>query len=160
MRNWGPGPLSVALIFLLGIIAVALGGLKVASAVSAQDGHGIAGDFVAQRYGCGRSGCQWTGEFEQDGVTVRSGVEFYGSDPAMTVGSIVPALDTGDPFGVYQPHGSDLWTYGGAVSFLFIGAVCLAVAVMAARRRWWPGPAADMGTQAVGQPESWLGPES
>lgn len=150
-----PSSIAVALAFVLAIVVLVLGGMQVASARSAEAGHGTAGDFVAQSWHCGRSGCYWYGDFElPGGVVTRSDVQFYGTDPGMVAGSVVPALDSGDPFGVYQPHDPDLWAHGG--SFLVLGILLLVAAALMARRLWsgrkaWPGIEADR------QPESWLG---
>jgi hypothetical protein len=150
-----PSPIVLALVFVLGIVLLVLGGMQTASAISAEAGHGTAGYFVAQSWHCGRSGCYWSGEFElSGGVVVRSDVEFYGSDPGMVAGGVVPAVDSGDPFGVYQPHGSDLWTHSG--SFLFAGFLSLVVAALMARRLR-SGRLAGPSIEAAGQPESWLG---
>jgi hypothetical protein len=157
LRN--PGSVRIALAFVVGIFALVVGGIRIASAIGAEEGHGTAGYFVAQNWACGsRSGCNWVGEFELPGGAVaRSGIEFYGNDPGMTVGTIVPAVDTGDPFGVYQPHGSNLWVYGGG--FLFLGFVGLAGAALMARSLW-SGRTAGPAIEAVGQPGSWPGPGS
>ena len=66
----------------------------------------------------------------------------------------LPAVDSGDPFGVSQPHGSDLWTHSG--SFLFAGFLSLVVAALMARRLR-SGRMAGPGLESAGQPESWLG---
>ncbi len=132
-----------------------VGGVQTASAISAEQGHGTAGYFVAQRWSCGRSGCNWFGEFElPGGVVARSDAEFYGSDPGMTVGTVVPAVDTGDPFGVYQPRGSGLWEHGGG--FLFLGVLLLGMAAFRARSLW-SGRTAESAIAAVGEPGSWPG---
>jgi hypothetical protein len=145
----------VALAFGLAIVVLVLGGMQVASARSAEAGHGTAGYFVAQNWHCGRSGCYWYGNFELSaGVVTRSDVQFYGTDPGMAAGSVVPALDSGDPFGVYQPHDSDLWAHG--ASFLFLGILLLVAAALMARRLW-SGRMAGPGIEAAGQPESWPG---
>lgn len=157
LRN--PSPVRIAFLVVLGIFLLAVGGIRVASAISAEQGHGTAGYFVAQRWECGgRSGCDWVGAFElPGGALARTGTEFYGTDPGMTVGTIVPAVDTGDPFGVYQPHGSSLWAYGGG--FLFLGVIALVGAAQLARSprpERMPGPAIG----AASQPGSWPGTES
>jgi hypothetical protein len=146
-------------VLVLGFVALVVGGIKVASAISAEQGHGTSGYFVAQRWECGgRSGCNWVGAFELPGGAVaRTGMEFYGTDPGMTMGTIVPAVDTGDPFGVYQPHGSDLWEYGGG--FLFLGVIGLAGAAQLARSRQ-SGRMAGSAIGAASQPGSWPGSES
>jgi hypothetical protein len=103
----------------------------------------------------GRSGTYWYGEFELPGGTVvRSGTEFYGSDTSMTAGSVVPAVDTGDPFGVYQPHGTDLWSRG--ASFLFLGVIGFAAAAHLARRLR-SGGSAGSDVEGAGQLEPWAG---
>jgi uncharacterized protein YceK len=129
----GPSPVRIALVLVIGIVALVVGCIKVASAISAEQGHGTSGYFVAQRWACGgRYGCYWVGAFELPGGAVaRTGMDFYGTDAGMTVGTIVPAVDTGDPFGVYQPHGSDLWTY--SAGFLFLGVIALVGAAQMAR---------------------------
>ncbi|HUA42682.1 MAG TPA: hypothetical protein VMA32_14000 [Streptosporangiaceae bacterium] len=150
-----PGPISVALALIIGIVGLVLGGIQVASAISASQGHGTAGYFVAQRLVYGRSGIYWYGEFElRDGTVVRSGTEFYGSDASMTAGSVVPAVDTGDPFGVYQPHGTDSWSRG--ASFLFLGVIGLAAAAHLARRLR-SGGSAGSDVDGAGQLEPWAG---
>jgi hypothetical protein len=150
-----PGPISVALALIIGIVGLVLGGIHIASAISASEGHGTAGYFVAQRLIYGRSGTYWYGEFElRNGVVVRSGTEFYGSDANMTAGSVVPAVDTGDPFGVYQPHGTDIWS--GGASFLFLGVIGLVTAALLARRLR-SGGSAGSDVESADQLEPWAG---
>lgn len=158
--SWGlrsPSVAKLALLLVSAVVMLVLGGIRTASAIGAENGDGTAGYFVAQNYYCGGRPalCNWVGQFQLAGGTVaRSRTDFYGSDQDMTVGSVVPAVDTGDPFGVYQPHGSGLWTY--SVTFLVLGLIAL-LGAAAMARSLWSGGTVGSASDGLGQPESWSG---
>lgn len=129
-----PVPLRARLLFGIGLLVHA--GIIVGPAVSAAEGHGTRGYFVAQTLSCSRRGCTWIGQFGLPGGQVtRSGVTFDGSESGMHAGSVVPALDTGDLTGVFPRHGDDKWLQAlaeGVVGTVVIGRTTWK---MAKRRR-------------------------
>lgn len=150
-------PIYIAFAFLVGILGLVVGTIRMGPAISAAEGHGTHGYFVAQYQVCTRNSCSWKGDFELSGGAVtRSHIRFYGSAPGMTAGTTVPAVDTGDPFGVYQPHSSQ-WLL--ALASLLLGVGFLVVAAQWARARW-SGSSAGPELEAADQPGSWLGPGS
>ena len=93
-----------------GVFMIMIGAVSIGPAVSAAEGHGTKGYFVAQFQRCGRHGCSWSGDFRLPGGQVtRTGVGLDGSDSNMRVGAVVPALDTGDTSDVFPRHGSMRW---------------------------------------------------
>lgn len=126
----------------LGIFLLVDGGIHIGPAVSAAEGHGIHGYFVAQNESCsssddGDDSCSWSGEFKLlNGTVTRTNVSFVGSDSSMQEGTVVPALDTGDRSSVYQAGSIDQWIQ--PALFLLFGAgfiVALIVAMIRALRR-------------------------
>jgi hypothetical protein len=102
-----PFLLKVCLPVLLVLLAFAAG-RELGPAVSAAQGHGIRGYFVAES-GCGSCG-EWHGVFElADGKVIKTDADFAGRDPGMAVGSTVPALDTGAVHNVFPRHGANEW---------------------------------------------------
>jgi hypothetical protein len=102
-----PVLLKVCLPVLLVVLAFAAA-RELGPAVSAAEGHGIRGYFVA-RSGCGSCG-EWHGVFElPDGKVIKADADFAGRDPGMAVGSRVPALDTGAVHSVFPRHGANEW---------------------------------------------------
>jgi hypothetical protein len=111
------------------------GSINLGPAVSASQGHGIHGFFVAQAESCDNNGgCTWTGEFKlPDGTVTRTGVRFVGSDPSMREGTVVPALDTGGHSRVYQASSSAQWIEPAVL--LVLGLLFLAGFVLSQVRR-------------------------
>jgi hypothetical protein len=111
----------------LGIFLLVDGGIHIGPAVSAAEGHGIHGYFVARNESCdsgddGDDSCSWSGEFKlANGTVTRTNVTFVGSDSAMEQGTVVPALDTGDRSSVYQVNSIDQWIQ--PALFLLFGAI-------------------------------------
>jgi hypothetical protein len=100
----------LVLIPVIGLSALVGGAISIVPAVRAAAGHGTRGYFVAGSEFCGRYGCSWAGEFKLPGGRVtRRDVTFDGSHHGMRVGSVVPALDTGDASDVFPRHGSRRW---------------------------------------------------
>jgi hypothetical protein len=150
-------PIHIAFAFLVAILGLVVGTIRMGPAISAAESHGTRGYFVAQYQTCTRNSCSWKGDFElSDGAVTRSHIWFYGSAPAMTAGTTVPAVDTGDPFGVYQPHSSQ-WLL--ALGPLLLGVGFLLVAAQWARARW-SASGAGPASETEDQPASWLGPRS
>ena len=111
-------------------------GLSIGPALSAAQGHGTRGYFVAQTQSCDRHDCTWSGEFMlQGGQVTRHGVTFDGSYPGMRAGSVVPALDTGDFSGVFPRHGSASWFGDLVAGLLGIGLIGQVIWAWARRRR-------------------------
>jgi hypothetical protein len=106
------GPAARAIKLVAGIALVVLMGVSIGPAVSAAEGHGTRGYFVAHSESCGRHGCSWSGLFRLPGGQVsRRDVTFNGSYPGMHIGSVVPALDSGDFSNVFPRHGSNSWLF-------------------------------------------------
>ncbi len=153
--SWGfgsrrrlPGPAARAIRLVVGIGLVVLMGVSLGPAVSAAEGHGTRGYFVAQAESCGRHGCSWSGLFRLPGGQVtRTGVTFDGSYPGMHIGSVVPALDSGDFSNVFPRHGSDSWLFDLAEGVLGICLIGQTIWTWAKRRR-----AADRTTAGSGYP--------
>ncbi len=140
-----PVLLKVCLPVLLVALAVAAG-RELGPAVSAAEGHGIRGYFVAES-GC-RSCGEWHGVFELPGGKVlKADADFAGRDPGMTVGSRVPALDTGAVHNVFPRHGANewelaAWLLGGCIAGLGLWAWAVLIRprrVRARRARRLPG---------------------
>lgn len=149
--------MHIAFAFLVAILGLVVGAVRMGPVISAAEGHGTRGYFVAQYQTCTRNSCSWKGDFElPDGAVTRSHMRFYGSAPGMTAGTTVPAVDTGDPFGVYQPHSSQ-WLL--ALASLLVGVGFLVVAAQGARARW-SGSGAGPGVETADQPASWPDPGS
>lgn len=109
-RSWGRGRIWIVLGPAFAVSIVVWGAIGIGPAVSAAMGHGTRGYFVAQRPNCGKGGCTWSGQFRlPDGEITRHGTQLLASDPGMTAGAVVPALDTGDPFEVFPRDGSRQW---------------------------------------------------
>jgi hypothetical protein len=130
--SWGfgsrrrlPGLVARVIRLVAGIVLVVFMGVRIGPAASAAEGHGTRGYFVAQAESCGRHGCSWSGLFRLPGGQVsRSDVTFNGSHPGMHVGSVVPALDSGDFSDVFPRHGGDSWLFdlaAGVIGICFIG---------------------------------------
>jgi hypothetical protein len=127
----------------LGVFLVIYGGIHIGPAVSAAEGHGIHGYFVAQNESCdsgddGDDSCSWSGEFKlPDGTVTRTNVTWVGSDSSMEQGTVVPALDTGDRSSVYQVGSIDQWVQ--PALFLLFGVFCfvglILMLIRALRRR-------------------------
>jgi hypothetical protein len=129
-----PVPLRARLFF--GIVLLVHASIIVGPAVSAAEGHGTSGYFVAQTQSCGRHGCTWIGQFRLPGGQItRSGVTFDGDESGMRAGSVVPALDSGDLTGVFPRHGDDSWLLALAEGVIGIGVVSRATWKIAKRRR-------------------------
>jgi hypothetical protein len=104
------GPAASFVKLAVGVVLVLVMSLSIGPAISAAQGHGTRGYFVAQTENCGRHSCTWRGQFRlPDGQVTRGGVSFDGSYPSMHAGSMVPALDTGDFSNVFPRHGSVSW---------------------------------------------------
>jgi hypothetical protein len=130
-RDSGPGRRFPGPVFwlLLGIALLVVAGIGIGPAVSAARGHGTRGYFVARTERCDRNGCSWRGLFRLPGGQVtRRGVSFFGSESGMHAGNVVPALDTGDPVGVFPRHGDKSW-----LADLVVGAIGTALIVLSAR---------------------------
>lgn len=139
------------------IVVLVFGSIHLRPTISAGLGHGTSGYFVAQSESCGgRGGCTWHGQFElPDGTVTRSSIAYNGSDPGMTVGTTVPALDTGDPTGVFQP-GSISWFWD--VLVLLIAILVVVMSALRLRSLWSGGRNAGLATDGPGQSGSWSGP--
>ena len=107
------------------IFLLVYGGIGLGPAVSAAQGHGTRGYFVAQSESCdSHNVCTWSGEFKlPNGTVARTNVGFVGSDSAMVQGTVIAALDTGDPTSVYQADSSDQWIQPAV--FLLMGVLLL-----------------------------------
>lgn len=135
-RRRPSGPGTSVIMYVIGIALVVFMGVHIGPAVSAAQGHGTRGYFVAQAENCGRHGCTWSGQFRlPDGQVTRSNVTFDGSYPGMHAGSVVPALDTGDFSAVFPRHGADSWITDVAVMTFGIGLIGRTIWTSAKRRR-------------------------
>ena len=151
--NWSGGygsrrrlsePGASLLSLAVGVVVVVFVGVSIGPAISAAQGHGTRGYFVAQSESCGRHGCTWRGEFRlPDGQVTRNDVGFEGSYASMQVGSVVPALDTGDFSNVFPRHGSTSWLFELAAGVFAIFLICRATWKLAKRRRGRFGASAD-----------------
>jgi hypothetical protein len=129
-RASGPVPWLVvgAVVFLVAVIGLG-------PAISAAEGHGTRGNFVAQTYDCHRS-CHWKGKFElPDGQITRLSVEYSGDETGMHAGTKVRALDTGDLTTVFAGHGSTTWVANVVELALAIPVIVLSAWRLVKRRR-------------------------
>ena len=143
--GWLSGPAGMGARLLAGLVLVIFMGVGLGPAISAAQGHGTRGYFVAQTQDCSaRHGCTWSGEFRlPDGQVTRQGVTFDGSYPAMRVGSVVPALDTGDVSAVFARRGSNSWLGHLAMGVVGIGLIGQVAWAWTRRRRGAAGEAAE-----------------
>jgi hypothetical protein len=128
-----------------GTFLLAKGGPEIGPAVSAAQGDGIHGFFVARSQNCSSwpDACTWSGDFRlTNGTITRTTVEFVGSDPGIRAGSAVRAIDTGNPSSVYLVNGSGQWL--GPAGELTLGGFLLVTGTLrvlsAVRRRRRPTP--------------------
>ena len=142
-RRRPAGPVANVIKLVAGTALVVFMGVSIGPALSAAQGHGTRGYFVAQAESCGRHGCTWSGKFRlPDGQVTRGGVNFDGGYSGMHVGSVVPALDTGAFSGVFPRHGSDDWLTDLAAGVFGIGIIGRTIWAWAKRRRGaFGGPA-------------------
>jgi hypothetical protein len=162
--NWGGGygsrrrisePGASLITLAAGVVVVVVVGVSIGPAISAAQGHGTRGFFVAQSESCGRHGCTWSGEFRlPDGQVTRNDVGFEGSYSSMQVGSVVPALDTGDFSNVFPRHGSTTWLIELAAGVFAIFLICRATWKLARRRRGRFGASADTNITDSGTADS------
>jgi hypothetical protein len=149
--GWGYGsrrrlsePGASLLRLAVGVAVVVFMAVSIGPAISAAQGHGTRGYFVAQYESCRQHGCTWSGEFRlPDGQVTRNDVGFDGSYASMRVGSVVPALDTGDFSNVFPRHGSKNWLIDLAAGVFGIFLIGRAAWKLAKRRRGTFGAAAD-----------------
>jgi hypothetical protein len=124
---------------LLFVVLVFGAGRELGPAISAAEGHGIHGYFVAKS-GCSTCG-EWHGVFElPDGQVIKTNASFAGRYPRMAVGSRVPALDTGAVHNVYPRHGANVWQLaagllGGSIAGLGVWAWAVLIRPRRVRRR-------------------------
>ena len=110
---------------VVGLIMLVWGAALLRPAISAAEGHGTPGYFVAQSQSCNNHGnCSWSGEFRlPDGQVTRTGVGIDENDSDMVTGSVVPALDTGDTGEVFPRSGDRSWAID-----LLVAVIGLAIA--------------------------------
>jgi hypothetical protein len=76
-------------LLVIGLILVVIASINIGPALSAFQGHGTRGYFVAESHDCSSHGCTWDGRFQlPDGRVTRSSVSFVGSYLGMHVGSV------------------------------------------------------------------------
>jgi hypothetical protein len=120
-------PVGMGFSFAIGMALLLGGALNIGPAISAAEGHGTHGYYIARDYYCtGRhsSYCQWKGDFatRPGGPAVRTDVEFKGHLPAgIHAGEVVPAVDAGSPFEVFQPGNRAAWL--GALALIVLGGI-------------------------------------
>jgi hypothetical protein len=134
-------------IALAGIFVILLGSFEINYELNLAASPGKHGYFIAQYQACGvhlRAGpprCYWFGEFERaDRLMIREGVIFQGNHRAFVQGTVVHAVDTGDPVSVYQPQhrATQLATpvlTAAAGAFIFLYASANLVRHLTRRRR-------------------------
>jgi hypothetical protein len=150
-RGWF-GRRSIAATLALGAIMLLYGAISIGPAISAAEGHGTKGYFVAQSLNCGRHGCNWSGEFRlPDGQVTRTGVGFTGGDTGMHVGTVVPALDTGGLFDVFPRHGDTSWLLSLALLVGGAGLLGYRIVTWARRRRGGTPGMTDPGGDSLPQ---------
>lgn len=84
--------------------------------------------------------CHWKGDFvrRRGGPAVRSDVEFKGHLPAdIQPGEVVPAVDTGAPFEVFQPGNRAVWL--GALGLTILGGIWVLATAGVIAMRFRPG---------------------
>jgi hypothetical protein len=109
---------------VFGVLFLIVGAVEIGPAVTAAQGHGAAGYFVAEAEHCGKGGCSWTGDFVgRDNRVTRQNVGFMGPHGVLYRGDRLAALDTGAPGAVYARHGSRDWL--GDLALLVAGALVL-----------------------------------
>jgi hypothetical protein len=122
-------------VLAFGILLAFVGAFQLRAALSAAAGTGTRGYFVVKGQSCsfsshGAKSCSWSGYFRlPDGTITRFGVGFEGSHPDFRAGTVVAALDTGDPFHVFQPHGSVRWL--GPSGYIATGVLFIVATVVA-----------------------------
>jgi hypothetical protein len=97
-------------IFGIGIALLVLSAINFGADASRALGDDTRGYFVAQAQKCDAYGCAWRGQFKlPGGRVILHNVSFDGSEASMHAGSVVPALDSGDPRHVLALHGNVSW---------------------------------------------------
>ncbi|WP_034092024.1 hypothetical protein [Streptacidiphilus albus] len=88
--------LGAAVTALLGcILCFVLGGVDIAPAWAAHEGHGTRGTWTATGNNCART-CDWVDTFTPTAAgTAKRDVKDDGADSEVTVGTRLPAVDTG-----------------------------------------------------------------
>lgn len=69
------------------------------------------------------------------GMVTRRGVGFTGDESGMQAGTVVPALDTGDPIAVFPRHGDRNWLGDVVIAAIAIIMIVLSVRRWITRRR-------------------------
>jgi len=137
---------------IAGGFLLVFGAVSIGPAISAAEGHGTKGYFVAQSQTCRRHGCTWPGEFRlPDGQVTRTGVGFEGSDPSMQVGTVLPALDTGDISNVFPRQGDTTWLFDLAMVLGGTGLIGYQIVTWARQRRAGTPGMTDSGGDSVPQ---------
>jgi len=142
-------PVSVGLCLVFGVLILLAGALNLGPAVSAAEGHGTHGYYIARNFVCvdgyRTHTCEWKGDFvsRPGGPALRSYVEFKGHLPSnIHEGEAVPAVDTGAPSEVFQPGNLYSWFFALALT-VFGGLFVLATAALIVIRfksGSWPFP--------------------
>jgi hypothetical protein len=138
-KSWIKRVAVLVILPVTGLLMVVVGAVEIGPAYAAAHGHGTLGYFTAVSKGdCVRGTyCTWTGTFASLNLRdVRNNVRMDGSWIHVKAGTMIPALDSGDPFVVFPRHGSTRWHED--VSFLAIGAIILMpwLYLVAVRRMW------------------------
>ena len=128
-----PGPL---LWLAFGVAILVASAIGFGPSISAAEGHGTRGYFVARTQTCDRGGCSWGGQFRLPGGKVtRSGVGFSGNESGMRAGTVVPALDAGDRHVVFARHGDLTWLGDLITAAIAMAIIALAIRKLLKRRR-------------------------
>jgi hypothetical protein len=141
-------PVRLGFSLVIGVVVLLVGAFTLGPAISAAEGHGTHGYYIARSFVCEgyRAGsCHWKGDFARTrgGPAVRTDVEFKGHLPAdLQPGEVVPAVDTGAPFEVFQPGNRAIWL--GALGLTILGGIWIlataGVIAMRFRPGGWPFP--------------------
>jgi hypothetical protein len=103
-----------AIFGFIGLVITAIGCTLLPPAISAAEGHGIRGVFVAEKYvsGSGReSSGTWIGSFRASNhQLVLLHVDYNEPPSSLRAGSELPALYPGGSE-VFAPHGSSAWLH-------------------------------------------------
>lgn len=130
---------ALAILPVAGLVMVVVGAVEIGPAYAAAHGHGTPGYFTAvSKTSCVRpTSCSWTGTFTSLNLRdIRNNVRMDGSWTYVEPGTMIPALDSGDPFAVFPRLGSTRWHED--VGFLAIGSIILMpwLYLVAVRRMW------------------------
>jgi hypothetical protein len=135
---------------VIALIGLLMGASDLGPAWQAKAGSGTPGTFTADHEECGRRSCTWHGDFVATEGGGRTDVILYDTPDGVTVGSAVPARDTGARKGVFSTAGGSTWLL---VTGLTVAGVIAAVAWVVIVFRWVRRRREKTSAVSVGAPQ-------